>query len=117
MLSRSQKRRCVDACIQINSCMGLVLWTYPLQGGESPRDRNGRTSQLIDLRIAMESVLLSENKGTGEKRHQLATRGAWYLGKTVDQRRQIYDTLRYVYDYASSVIHGGKPKPKQGQTH
>ena len=31
--------------------------------------------QLIELRIALESVLLSEDKGTGEKRHRLAIPG------------------------------------------
>ena len=70
---------------------------------------------MIELRIALESVLLNDDKGTGEKRHRLATRGAWLLGATFDRRKSHFDTLRYVYDYASSVIHGGTPKVKQGR--
>ena len=51
----------------------------------------------------------------GEKRHRLAVRGAWFLGKTREERRTYFDTLRFVYDYASAVIHGGTPKAKEGR--
>lgn len=71
--------------------------------------------QLIELRIALESLLLHEDKRDGEKRHRLAVRGAWFLAKDFEDRRSKFDTLRQVYDYASSVIHGGTPKAKQGQ--
>lgn len=71
--------------------------------------------QLIEIRIALESVLLSDDKGTSEKRHRLATRGAWLLGETFDQRKCYFATLKEVYDYASSVIHGGTPKVKRGR--
>ena len=71
--------------------------------------------QLIDLRIALESVLLSDNRGRGGKRNSVAIRGAWLLGESVDDRKRNFDTLRCVYDYASSVIHGGTPKVKKGR--
>ena len=32
------------------------------------------------------------------------------MGETFDQRETYFNTLRHVYDYASSVIHGGTPK-------
>ena len=39
--------------------------------------------QLVELRIALESVLLSDDRGNvGEKRHRLAIRGAWFIGST-----------------------------------
>ena len=56
---------------------------------------------------------MGDDKGAvGEKRHRLAIRGAWFLGKTFDERKRFFDALRDIYDYASSVIHGGKPKMK-----
>ena len=70
--------------------------------------------QLVELRIALESVLLSDDRGVvGEKRHRLAVRGAWLLGRTFDERKNHFRTLRDVYDYASSVIHAGSPNEKK----
>ena len=67
--------------------------------------------QLVELRIALESVLLSDDRGNvGEKRHRLAIRGAWFLGTTFAERKRAFRTLRTLYDYASSVIHAGSPK-------
>ena len=71
--------------------------------------------QLIELRIALESLLLHEDKRDGEKRHRLAVRGAWFLAETFEDRRTYFDALRQVYDTASVVIHGGRPKAKQGR--
>ena len=69
--------------------------------------------QLVELRIALESVLLSDDRGNvGEKRHRLAMRGAWFLGTTFVERKRNFHTLRTLYDYASSVIHAGSPKEK-----
>ena len=67
--------------------------------------------QLVELRIALESVLLSDDRGNvGEKRHRLAIRGAWFLGTTFAERKRSFRTLRTLYDYASSVIHAGNPR-------
>ncbi len=67
--------------------------------------------QLVELRIALESVLLSDDRGNvGEKRHRLAIRGAWFIGSTFAERKRSFRTLRILYDYASSVIHAGNPK-------
>ena len=66
--------------------------------------------KLIELRIALEAVLLADDKGAGEKRHRLAIRGGWLLGETFEKRKEYSITLRDTYDYASSVIHGGNIK-------
>ena len=58
---------------------------------------------------------MRDDNRDGEKRHRLAVRGAWFLGKTREERRTYFDTLRFVYDYASAVIHGGTPKAKEGR--
>ena len=72
-----------------------------------------KEEQLVELRIALESVLLSDDKGViGEKRHRLATRGAWLLGETFEERKTYFCRLREVYDFASSVLHAGSPKEK-----
>ena len=69
--------------------------------------------QLVELRIALESVLLSDDRGNvGEKRHRLAMRGAWLLGTTFVERKRNLHTLKTLYDYASSVIHAGSPEEK-----
>ena len=61
----------------------------------------------------MESIFLHDDKGVGEKRYRLANRGAWFLGKTFEKRKDYFKTLKTVYDYASSVIHAGTPKEKK----
>ena len=71
--------------------------------------------QLIELRIALESILLKDASRAGEMQFRLATRGAWLLGETFDDRSKYFDTLNRVYDYASRVIHGGEPKVKAGR--
>ena len=69
--------------------------------------------QLIELRIALESIFLSDDKGSvGEKRYRLAMRGAWFLGGTSAERKKYFGLFRVFYDYASSVIHAGTPKTK-----
>ncbi len=67
-----------------------------------------KEEQLVELRIALESVLLSEDQGVvGEKRHRLAIRGAWLLGSEFDERKEHFRTLRDAYDKASRVLHAG----------
>ena len=67
----------------------------------------------MKLRIALELGLLSVDQGfVGEKRHRLATRGAWLLGETFETRKDYFRTLRDAYDFASSVLHAGSPKAK-----
>ena len=72
--------------------------------------------QLIELRIALESVLLNDDDNRhAEKRHRLAVRGAWLLAETPNERKDYYGLLQTVYDHASVVIHGGQLKPKKGR--
>ena len=86
--------------------LGIARWLrskHPLAQDE----------QLVELRIALESVLLSDDRGSvGEKRHRLASRGAWLLGETFESRKEHFRTLRNAYDFASSVLHAGNPKAK-----
>ena len=56
---------------------------------------------------------MSDDTGASEKRNRLATRGAWLLGETFDQREIYFETLSCVY--GRGVIHGGTPKVKKGR--
>ena len=84
--------------------LAIARWRRS-KGSTAPHEK------LVELRIALESVLLSDDRGAvGEKRHRLAIRGAWFLGSTFAERKSSFLTLRTLYDYASSVIHAGSPK-------
>ena len=98
------------AMLQRHSVLGL-----PIARWRKSKASATANEQLIELRIALEAAMLSDDKGTSEKRHRLATRGAWLLGETFEQRESYFETLKEVYVYASSVIHGGTPKVKAGR--
>ena len=108
-VSEEQVRRCLDTLALFQRRRELDL---PIARWRNSKSSPTTNERLIELRIALESVLLSDDTGTSEKRHRLATRGAWLLGETFDQRQTYFNTLRHVYDYASSVIHGGTPKAR-----
>ena len=109
-VSEEHVRRCLHTLTLLQGHRALDL---PIARWWKSKGSPHTSEQLIELRIALESVLLSDDKGTSEKRHRLATRGAWLLGETFDQREICFKTLSYVYGYASSVIHGGTPKVRQ----
>ena len=79
------------------------------------RSKRGRAleEQLVELRIALESVLLAGDSGNSpEIQFRIATRGAWLLGDTYDERKTCFDTLRKAYGLASSILHGRGLKKK-----
>ena len=76
-----------------------------------------KEEQLVELRIALESVLLSDDKGVvAEKRHRLAIRGAWFLGLEFEERKKYFRTLRDAYDSASKVLHAGSLTDENTET-
>ena len=64
----------------------------------------------IDLRIALEMLYLKDfiNEHSREMRFRLTLFGAWHLGSTPKERRDIRKTIRDAYDKASSVVHSGE---------
>ena len=77
--------------------------------------KRGRTpeEQLVELRIALESVLLAGDSGnSSEIQFRIATRGAWLLRDTYDERKTCFDTLRKAYGLASNILHGRGLKRK-----
>ncbi len=110
LVSEKQLTRCLKVHGQLEGFTKLDLciarWLRSKQA-------TTKEEQLIELRIALESVLLADDNGVvGEKRHRLATRGAWLLGETFEQRKTYFRTLRDAYDFASTVLHAGSPKKK-----
>lgn len=63
---------------------------------------------LIELRIALEALY---GKGAmNEKAFRVSTYGAWHLGTTPEERREVRETLKKAYDDASAAIHAGSLK-------
>ena len=90
--------------------LGIARWRRSKQA-PTQEDR------LVELRIAMESILLAADNGVaGEKTHRLAIRGAWLLGETLEQRKRYFRILRDAYAFASSVIHAGRLKKQDRKT-
>ena len=111
-VSEEQVRGCLHTLGLLQGHRELDL---PIARWRKSKCSPNTNEQLIELRIALESALLSDDTGTSEKRYRLATRGAWLLGDAFDHRKTYFDTLKHVYDYASSVIHGGAPKARGGR--
>ena len=60
--------------------------------------------QFIDLRVALESLYLNWGNNA-ELGFRLALSGAWHLGKNLEDRRNIYQTLLDAYNQGSAAVH------------
>ena len=72
----------------------------------------GLPDRFIDLRIALESLFLSQQPNQ-ELKFRLAVTGAWLVGENADDRRQVYDTLVRAYDLSSTAVHGSDVNKKK----
>ena len=63
--------------------------------------------QLIELRIALEAIYADGRDGV---RATVASRCAWHLGETYEERRAYNDAVSKVYRDASRVVHAGTVK-------
>ena len=81
--------------------VAVARWNKSLEGD--------LTDQFIDLRIALEALLLPDNPNQ-QLAFTLATRGAWLLGRDGVGRREIWDGLRAAYKTASKAVHRGEVK-------
>ncbi len=64
--------------------------------------------QFIELRIALESLFLKGS--SGESRFRVASRAAWYLGQSIEERTGHQKTISDAYDVASRAVHTGAVK-------
>jgi Apea-like HEPN len=68
----------------------------------------------IDLGIALEALLLHEQRGDrGELKFRLGLRGAWLAGEDANERVEIQKTLAKVYQLRSDAVHAGKVEPSE----
>ena len=109
LISEADARYCLEIHSWLHGFSNLDLAIARWRKSKRP---TGTHDKLIELRIALESVLLNDDRSFGEKAHRLAIRGAWLLGDTFEERQECFETLRVFYNYASSVIHAGSPKEK-----
>lgn len=68
--------------------------------------------KFLDLGIALEMLLLSDNLKYEQLALSFRLRGAWLIGSSGEDRAKIFDQLRKMYDYRSQVAHGGALKDK-----
>ena len=110
LVSEQQMERCLELHQRLDGFtkldLGIARW-------RRSKRATTREEQLVELRIAMESVLLADDNGAvGEKSHRLAIRGAWLLGETLEQRKEYFRSLRKAYGFASNVLHAGSLRKK-----
>ena len=111
LVSAEQLERCLVLQRLLDGFKELDL---PIARWRRSKRATSKEDQLIELRIALESVLLSDDRGAiGEKSHRLAIRGAWLLGETFEQRKKYFRSLREAYGFASNVLHAGRLKKQK----
>ncbi|MCK4224214.1 MAG: hypothetical protein KAX39_03475 [candidate division Zixibacteria bacterium] len=70
-------------------------------------DRKRPEDKLIDYMIAFETLYL-EGDNLGEYGYRIAMRVASLLGKTLDERKQIFSEIKKAYHLRSKIVHGSK---------
>lgn len=68
---------------------------------------------LIDFVTALEALLLAGQDDRGEFRFRFSAYGATFLGRSPEERRDIFRRLRDMYDTRSKLVHGTAPIPRQ----
>ncbi len=69
--------------------------------------RGDAKERIIDLVIALENLFGEETTGqTTEVGYRLRMRAAKYLGKTSNEKKEIMEFLRSVYNLRSKIVHG-----------
>ena len=63
--------------------------------------------KMLDLGIALEMLLLDDNKNNDQLSLSFRIRGSWLIGKNVEERKLIYKKLQSIYNYRSQVAHSG----------
>ncbi|QBR04222.1 HEPN domain-containing protein [Paraburkholderia pallida] len=79
---------------------------------EAVRHRNS-VDRALDLGIALESLLLSQQQSKDQLSLQFRLRGAWLLGKDGNERTALYKQLETLYTYRSLAAHSGAVEPSK----
>ena len=105
----------LESCLELHRLLGgFTMLDLGIARWRRSKRATTKEEQLVELRIAMESILLADDNGAvGEKGHRLAIRGAWLLGETFEQRKEYFRSLREAYGFASNVLHAGNLKKQK----
>lgn len=68
-------------------------------------ERMNTEDKIIDYMISMESMFFKEDEKR-ELEFKLAIRSAMLLGKTAQEKREIFNTIKEAYDIRSKIVHG-----------
>ena len=63
--------------------------------------------KILDLGIALEMILLEDNKNNDQLSLSFRLRGAWFISDDAKDRRAVYSALRSIYEHRSQVAHSG----------
>ena len=69
--------------------------------------RQNNVDRAIDLGIALEALILSDGDRDQNLHYRLALRGAWFFGKSLEEREEALFELRQIYDLRSIAVHSG----------
>ena len=61
--------------------------------------------RLLDVAIALEAIFLNDDD-TKELTYRLSLRAARLLGKTLEERREIFSVIKQLYKFRSKIAHG-----------
>ena len=70
-------------------------------------DRRKPEDKLIDLIVALESLLVKENQ---ELSYRLSLRTSFLLGKNNKERKELFCLMKKAYNLRSKIVHGSKYK-------
>ena len=82
--------------------IALARWNRSKRSDAQLEDR------FIDLRLALEMLYLKDIDKNTELRFRLSLYGAWHLGSSPEERKDISKKLRDAYDMASHAVHRGE---------
>ena len=93
------------AKLQANRGVDLAM---ALRRWKRSRAQTDIADQFIELRVALESLFLKDS--SGESRFRVASRVAWYLGRSLEERTAHQSTIAAAYEVASRAVHTGAVK-------
>jgi hypothetical protein len=96
-------RRYVERYMNLPATMKSTL-SSPLERMNVGMRRRSQKDQALDCGIALEMLLGGDARE--EISYRLALRAALFLGKTLDERRELRKKMKKLYDLRSAVAHG-----------
>ena len=110
-LSQEKLQQAMTICAQRATAGGRALESALYRWSRSKEPGQDFANQLIELRIALES--LYAGPGRTEVTFRQAAHGALHLGRDYKERLRYRKLLKDVYGLASGAVHGGDMEPTQ----